>query len=136
MKTKRNDDWMEQAEKLGQQLAEGLERFGDRVAKAIETIETKVGPQIKKAAAGINVEDRRPPPGKTVPVEEVGQGDVFELQNVLFMRLGPIPDYTTPDKADAVHLSSGDVRRFDQGTPVTVVDATLVVKSETESPAS
>ena len=104
MKTKRNDDWMEQAERLGQQLAEGLERFGDRVAKAIETIETKVGPQIKRAAQGMNVEDQRVPPGQQASVEAVAQGDVFDRQGELFMRLGELPVPADGDMIDAVHL--------------------------------
>ena len=136
MKTKRNDDWMEQAERLGQQLAEGLERFGDRVARAIETIESKVGPQIKKAAQGINVDDQRVPAGEQASVEAIAKGDVFERQNELFMVLGPLPGGPKDDLIDAVHLSSGDVRRFERGTPVVAVDATLVVKSDRDPVSS
>ena len=132
MKTKRTDDWMEQAEKLGQQLAEGLERFGDKVAKAIETIENKVGPQIKRATHGVDVEDQRVPAGQQAAVEEVAKGDVFDHQNELFMRLGELPGGDQSDLVDAVHLSSGDIRRFERGTPVVSVDATLVVKGENE----
>lgn len=133
MKTKRNDDWMEQAERLGQQLAEGLERFGDRVAKAIETIEDKVGPQIKRATQGISVDDQRQPAGQHVSVHQVRQGDVFERQGELFMRLGDIPGLGGSDGVDAVHLGSGNVRRFEKETPVVSVDATLVVNGDTAS---
>ncbi|MEL7368650.1 MAG: hypothetical protein AAFN74_07055 [Myxococcota bacterium] len=128
MKTKRPDDWMEQAEKLGQQLAEGLERFGDRVAKAIETIEAKVGPQIKKAAQGMNVDDQRIPIGEVGPVEQVQRGDVFDRENELFMRLAEVPGAPDDDLVNAVHLGTGAVRRFERGTEVISVDATLVVK--------
>ncbi|MEM7679169.1 MAG: hypothetical protein AAF449_24585 [Myxococcota bacterium] len=134
MKTKRNDDWMEQAEKLGQQLAEGLERFGDRVAKAIETIEAKVGPQIKKAAQGMGVDDQRIPVGEAGPVEQVARGDVFDLQNELFMRLGNVPGAPDDELVNAVHLSSGEVRRFERGIEVLSVDATLVVKPPSNPP--
>ncbi len=136
MKTKRNDDWMEQAERLGQQLAEGLERFGDRVAKAIEAVEQKVGPQIKKATQGMGVDDQRVPPGQRVSVEEVAKGDVFDRSGELFMRLGAVPGVASEDMIDTVHLSSGDVRRFERGTPVVSVDATLVVKGENDPEAS
>ena len=132
MKTKRNDDWMEQAERLGQQLAEGLERFGDRVAKAIETIETKIGPQIKKAGQGLGLEDERVPPGHRVGVEQVGAGDVFEQDRELYMRLGNTPQAPEAGRVDAVHLGSGNVRRFEDGTLVVTVDATLVVKGNEE----
>ncbi len=132
MKTKRSDDWMEQAERLGQQLAEGLERFGDRVAKAIETIENKVGPQIKRATHGVDVDDQRVPAGQQAGVEDVAKGDVFDRQGELFMRLGTLPGGADSELIDAVHLSTGDIRRFERGTPVVSVDATLVVKGENE----
>ena len=132
MKTKRSDDWMEQAERLGQNLAEGLERFGDRVAKAIENIENKVGPQIKKATQGINVADQRTPAGQQVAIEAIAKGDVFDQQGDLFMRLGALPGSQGESVIDAVHLGSGDVRQFERGTTVVSVDATLVVKEATE----
>ncbi len=130
MKTKRTDDWMEQAEKLGQHLAQGLEAFGDRVAKAIEAIETKVGPQLRKAAEGLNLDDQRPPAGHAGAVENVGVGDVFELERDLYMRLGALPGVAATDLIDTVHLSSGQVRQFPRGTIVVAVDATLVVKND------
>ena len=124
---------MEHAEKLGQQLAEGLERFGDRVAKAIETIENRVGPQFKKAAQGLGVDDQRVPPGSTAPVDAIAKGEVFEHNRDLFMRLGPIPGSQAEALVDAVHLGSGDVRQFEPGTSVLSVDATLVVKGDGEA---
>lgn len=135
MKTKRTDDWMEQAERLGQNLAEGLERFGDRVARAIESIENRVGPQLKKATQGLGVDDQRVPAGQTVGVEAIAKGDVFDHKGELFMRLGPWPGSQAEAVVDVVHLGSGDVRRFETGTPVLAVDATLVVKSDREPSA-
>ena len=123
------EDWMEAAERVGNQLARGIDAFGDRVQKAIESLDNAQRPRRR----GIKVEDHRDDPDG-VPVESLAKGDVFDLNGDLFMRLGAIPDARRKDELDAVDLASGDVRQLERGTKVIAVDAKVVVEARRSTP--
>ncbi|MCA9553106.1 MAG: hypothetical protein KC933_23925 [Myxococcales bacterium] len=126
--TNKPEDWTEMAERLGNQLARGLDAFGDRVQQALEALDN---PQARRRH-GMKVEDHRDNP-EGVAVEGLLRGDCFEHQGDLFMRLGSIPDTKRRDEVDAVNLANGDVRLFARGTRVTAVDAKVVVESRRSS---
>lgn len=130
MNAKKPDDWMDTAERLGNQIARGLETFGDRVQKALEHLDDVGRPR----PGGVTIEDERDAEGG-VPVETLLRGDVFEHQGQLFMRLGAIPNVKRVEEIDAVNLKNGDVRLFSRGVRVEPVDARVVVRDKSTGPA-
>ena len=124
MSNKKPDDWMETAERLGNQIAHGLEAFGDRVQKALESLD-----DMKPRAGGVIIEDERDVEDG-VAIETLLRGDVFDHQGQLYMRLGEIPHAQMGPEIDAVVLETGDVRQFTRGVRVTPVDARVVVKDK------
>ncbi len=126
MSTKKPDDWMQTAERVGEQVAKGLEAFGDRVQKALESFDD-VG---RSRAGGVTIDDQRGAEDG-VAVETLLRGDVYEHQGELYMRLGTIPNARRRgDEIDAVNLRNGDVQGFDRGLRVKPVDARVVVRTK------
>lgn len=125
MNNKKPDDWMEAAERLGNQIAGGLEMFGDKVQKALESLDDVGRPR----SGGVTIEDERDVVDGT-PVETLLRGDVFDHHGELYMRLGHIPNARRGEGVDAVNLANGDVREFDRGLLVKPVDARVVVRDK------
>ena len=120
---KKTDEWIETAERFGNQLAQHLERFGDKLQKAVESIETS----ISSSGSTIEVEDHRSE--KTgEPIEKLGRGEVFDHQKALYMRVSGVPGDSSANEVYAVNLASGDVRPFERGTRVEPVEAKVVVR--------
>lgn len=114
---------MDAAERIGNQVAKGLEGFGDRVQKALESLDDVGRPRPGKVV----IEDERDV-ADGVPVDTLLRGDVFEQAGALFMRLGSIPDTRRADGVYAVNLRNGDVRLFERALRVKPVDARVVVR--------
>jgi hypothetical protein len=126
MSTKKPDDWMETAERVGDQVAKGLEAFGDRVQKALESFD-EVG---RSRSGGVTIDDQRDV-DDGVAVETLLRGDVYEHQDELYMRLGTIPNARRRgDEIDGVNLRNGDVQGFQRGLRVRQVDARVVVRAK------
>lgn len=123
MNHKKPEDWMDTAERLGNQLARGLEMVGDKVQKALENLDD-VG---QRRPGGVTIEDERDSEGG-VAIESLIRGDVFDHQGRLYMRLGPIPEARRAEEVDAVDLETGNVRMYERGIRVRPVDAKVVVK--------
>lgn len=126
MNAKKPEDWMEAAERVGNQVARGLEAFGDRVQQALESLD-----DLGRARPGkVTIDDQRDAEDG-VPVETLLRGDVFEHAGDLFMRLGTIPNVRRTDGLNAVNLRNGDVRAFEPSLRVEPVDAKVVVRERT-----
>ena len=123
MNTRKPEDWMDTAERLGNQIARGLEVVGDKVQQALESLD-----DVGRRPGGVTIEDERDLEG-TVAVESLIRGDVFEHRDRLYMRLGPIPDARRAEEVDVVDLENGNVRMYERGTRVRLVDAKVVVKA-------
>ena len=127
MNSRKPEDWIDTAERLGDQLTKGLEKVGDQVQKALESLDDMSRNHFGPAPGE---QDERPDPKNGVPIETLLRGDVFEEDGELFMRLGTIPGLPGSDDVYVVNLRNGDVRRFARGTQVEVVDARVLVKEK------
>ena len=114
------EEWIKAAERMGNQLAEGIERFGDRVQRMVESIDENTRKR------RVKVEDRRDEVD-TIALDRLKLGEVFDYDGKLYLRMGRWPDGVDLDGLWAVHLTEGSVRKFDDGTMVSPVDAKVTV---------
>jgi hypothetical protein len=118
------NEWMDAAERFGEQLAQGFERVGERVVRALEHLDDLGGED--KPGSGVKVDDQRKAPARKI--ETLLKGDVFELEGKLYMRLGPIPEARRLDEIDAVDLKTGEVRMLARGLEVVQVQTRLTIE--------
>lgn len=120
---KKADDWMDTAERIGNDLAKGLESLGTRVQQALESLDDLA----QRPNHGVTVEDER----TDLSGVEVGgllRGDCFEHDEVLCMRLGSIPGQMRSDDVLVVELRNGNVRPLPRALRVTPVDVRVTVR--------
>ena len=115
------EEWIKAAERMGNQLAEGIERFGDRVQRMVESLDDST-----KRRRRVKVDDQRDA-GPGVPLERLKSGEVFEHQGTIYLRLGQWPQETGVEGLWAAHLTEGDIQRFEPGTRVEPVDAKVTI---------
>ena len=114
------EDWIKAAERMGNQLAEGLERFGDRVQRMVESLDEST------RRRRVKVEDRRDE-GAKVPLDRLKSGEVFDHDGTIYIRLGRWPEGAEQEGLWGAHLTEGDVRRFEPGTSVEPVDVKITL---------
>lgn len=114
------EEWIKAAERMGNQLAEGIERFGDRVQRMIESLDEST------KRRRVKVDDQRDA-GVGVPLKKLKGGEVFDHEGTIFLRLGQWPQETGVEGLWGAHLTEGDIRRFDPGTRVEPVDAKVTI---------
>lgn len=114
------EEWIKAAERMGNQLAEGIERFGDRVQRMVESLDD-VG-----RGRRVKVEDQRDA-GSGVPLSRLKSGEVFDFEGTLYLRLGRWPDGTDVEGLWAAHLTEGTLRRFDAEAGVEPVDVKVTI---------
>ena len=130
------EEWIKAAERMGNQLAEGIERFGDRVQRMVESLDEST------KRRRVKVDDQREE-GAGTPLERLKGGEAFEYQGTIYLRLGQWPQETGVEEGLwAAHLTEGSIRRFDSGTRVEPVYAKVTItrrdangEEESDAPA-